>query len=378
MNDIVNLGPLQPYIDDEEISEIMVNSYDAVFVERKGVLYEEEGVFNSPDELWDVVERVKVIAAEQGRMLDDRNPMVDIRLHHRPGEALGSRMNIVIPPIVPFGPALTIRKFTFYQLTEEDIVRFGSLDEDMLHFLRACVIGRLNMAIAGGTGSGKTTVLNILTGMIPAAERIITVENAMEIRPPSHLKHVIRMESRPPDLEGQGEVTIQDLVINAMRMRPDRLITGEVRASEVLEILQAINTGHDGTMFSLHASSPRDVLTRLETMASMHSVVLPLLNIRQMIADAVDVITFQERMADGKRKLVKIAEVVGMQGDSIVLQDLFEFRQTGVDADGFIEGYFTATGHVPTFMERLRSSHIKAALQREGIDLSLNLFTPKE
>lgn len=373
-------GPLAPLLLDDVVVEIMVNGLEGVFVERRGELEELPPLFHTAEELDAVVDAFRTIAEAQGRRLDNRTPIVDIGLGdaRHPANTVVARVNVVLPPIAPFGPAITIRKFRRYQLTAEQLVEFGSWDDTILHFLRACVAGRLNIVVAGGTGAGKTTVLNILTGMIPTAERIITVENAMEIQPPPNLKHVVRLESRPADHEGHGEVTMRELVVNAARMRPDRIILGEARAGEVLDIVQAINNGHEGSMFSVHASGPRDVLMRLETMATMHDIALPLLTVRQMLVEAIDVITYQERLGDGTRKVVKIAEVTGMQGDTIMLQDLFEFRETGVGADGRIQGHFSATGHVPTFMDRFRKAYIKVLLDSAGVDMPLSLFTPRD
>jgi pilus assembly protein CpaF len=279
-----------------------------------------------------------------------------------------SRVNVVLPPIAAHGPAVTIRKMYRFKLTVEDLLRFGTWDEAIVTFLRACVGARLNLIVAGGTNSGKTTVLNNVIGMIPPHERVITVENAVELQPPPSLINLVRLESRPPDADGRGEVTIQSLIVNAMRMRPDRLVLGEVRSSEALDILQAINTGHEGTLFSIHANGPRDALMRLETMCAMHPIAFPLLTIRHMIADAINVIVYQERLRDGRRRVVKIAEVLGMQGDSIALNDIFEYRQTGVDGDGHITGYFTATGATPAFLDRIKWA---------GISLPEGLFAPR-
>ncbi|MBN2303484.1 MAG: CpaF family protein [Anaerolineae bacterium] len=360
----VSLGPLDALFQDPDVSEIMVNGYDRVFVERRRGAYEDleevPDIFRDEAELQAVIDIFREIAESLGRRLDAKNPLVDVRL----GQV--ARANVVLPPISTLGPTITIRKFGgrfFFPI--EDLIRFGSWTEDMVAFLRACIKNRLNIVVAGGTGSGKTTILNVLSGMIDPGERVITVENAMELQPPDTLRHLVRLESRPPDHTGEGEVSIQQLIVNALRMRPDRLLLGEARSAEVLEIMQAINTGHDGTMFSIHASSVRDVLLRLEMMCSMHGIAFPLLTIRHMIAEAVDLITYQERLPDGRRKLTRIAEVVGMQGDMIAVQDIFEFRQTGTADDGTIEGYFTATGKLPTFIERIQG------------DLPMEIFRPK-
>lgn len=350
----VSLGPLDDLFNDPDVLEIMVNGYDRVFVQRvQGpfeTLEEVPDVFRDEAELDDVIDIFREIAETLGRRLDARNPLVDVRLGQ-----LG-RANIVLPPIAALGPTITIRKFAkrfFFPV--EDLIKFGSWSEDIVTFLRACVESRLNVVVAGGTGSGKTTILNVLSGMFDPNERVITVENAIELQPPDSLRHLVRLESRPADHTGEGEVSIQDLIVNALRMRPDRLLLGEARSAEVLEILQAINTGHDGTLFSIHASSIRDVLVRLEMMCTMHSVTLPLLTIRHMIAEAIDVILYAERLPDGRRKMTRIAEVVGMQGDVIAIEDIFEFRQTGTADNGTVEGYFTATGKLPTFIERIQA-----------------------
>ncbi|MFQ5578023.1 MAG: CpaF family protein [Anaerolineae bacterium] len=350
------LAPLEPFLNDPRVLEIMAAGHDNVQVERDGRLEDIPSPFKSEAHLLDVIE---AILTPLGIKADESNPLVDARLFD------GSRVNVVMPPICLNGPALTIRKFLYRKLTLQDLLRFNSLNEAMVEFLRACVGGRLNVAIAGGTGSGKTTVLNLIGGMIPDDERIIVVQNATEFRLPQ--KWVITLESRPPNLEGKGEVTVQDLVINALRMRPDRLIVGEVRGAEALEVIQAINNGHDGTMMNIHASSPRDVLARLETMVTYANLSIPLLSIRKMIASAIDVITYQERLPDGTRKMTKIAEVLGMQGDVIELKDIFEFRQTGVK-EGKISGHFTATGHIPQFLSRIQTA--------SGAELPLSLFTP--
>jgi pilus assembly protein CpaF len=363
----VSLGPLDALLDDPEVVEIMVNGYNNVFVDRQtgGQLVMEEvpDLFHSEDELWTVIDALRELAEALGRRLDNTNPLVDIRLSDQ------ARVNVVLPPISAYGPTITLRKFHRFGAFEAgDLVRFGSWNEDMVTFLRACVEARMNIIVAGNTGAGKTTVLNILTGMIPPTERVITVENALELNLPKTLKHVVRLESRPADHEGHGEVTIQDLIINAMRMRPDRIITGEVRSAEALDILQALNTGHDGSLFSIHASSPRDALNRLELMCTSHHITVPLLTVRHQIAEAINLITYQEKLQDGRRRIMKITEVTGMQGDLVALQDIFEFRQTGLDADGKVGGYFSATGKIPACIERFRAL---------GLDVPMSIFTPR-
>lgn len=354
------LGPLESLFNDPDVVEIMVDGHDRVYVEKQGANQFEDVVpspFQNEQQLLDVMQ---AIAAASGRALDERQPMIDVRV-------LGTaRCNMVIPPIALTGPTLVLRKFVGRKpLSAEELLNFGTWNEDILTFLRAAVQARLNIAISGGTGSGKTTILNIIAGMIPADERIVVVENATELRL-SH-RRVVKLESRPPDAEGKGEVTIDDLVINALRMRPDRLIVGEVRAGEAINVFQAMNTGHDGTLFSLHAISPLDALARLEVMVQLSGVEVPLLAIREQMANGLDLIVHQERLGDGTRKIVKISEVLGLKGSVIEVQDLFEFRQTGRDEAGRIKGYHTATGQIPRFLTRLRDA---------GADLSVSLFTP--
>lgn len=351
------LAPLEPWLNDPEVLEIMVDGYKHVYMERGGKLVDAPTPFRDDEHL---MEAINAITDISGRKVDKSSPMADARLFD------DFRVNIVVPPVSLIGPALTIRRFVRKLLTVKDLLGFGFWNEDIVQFLRACIRGRLNIVAAGGTGAGKTTVLNILAGMIPVEERIVTVENAGELRFPANLKRVVRLESRPADMEGKGEVTMRDLVINALRMRPDRIIVGEVRAAEVLDLLQAMNTGHDGTMTCIHANSPRDALARLETMVLMANPSLPLLNVRQQIASAIDLITHQERLRDGGRKLLKVTEVLGMQGDVVALQDIFEFRKTGVK-DAKITGYHTASGHIPRFLDRIQAA---------GVDLPLSLFTP--
>jgi pilus assembly protein CpaF len=352
------LAPLEPWLNDPEVLEIMVDGHSRVYVERGGKLVDVPTPFRDEEHLLEVID---ALLAPTGKKVDQSSPMVDAPLFDFRG-----RFNVVVPPISMVGPALIIRKFGQNSLTVEDLLRFGSWSEDIVEFLRACVLGRLNVVVAGGTGSGKTTVLNLLAAMVPADERIVTVENVGELQLPDSLKRVVRLVSRPPDMEGKGEVTIRDLVINSLRMRPDRIIVGEVRATEAIDLFQAMNTGHDGTMASVHANSPRDVLARLETMVLMANPSLPLLNVRQQMASAIDLITYQERLQDGRRKILKVTEVVGMQGDVVMLQDIFEFRHTGV-REGKIAGHHTATGYIPKFLERIQAS---------GVEIPMSLFTP--
>jgi pilus assembly protein CpaF len=354
------LAPLEPLLEDPEVIEIMIDGHEKVYVEKEGKgLTDVPTPFRSEEQLMDVIEAIFVDML--GQKVSESNPILDGRLSD------GSRVNVVIPPISLSGPVLTIRKFMGRALTVQDLLDFGSWSDDIVEFITACVRGRLNIVVSGGIGSGKTAVLNLLAGMIPPDERIITVENAGELQLSKELKRVIRLESRPANIEGRGEITIRDLVINSLRMRPDRIIVGEVRANEAFDLFQAMNTGHDGTMMTVHANSIRDVLARLETAITLSFPSLPLLSVRQQMASALDLITHQERLRDGSRKILKVTEVVGMQGDVIELQDIFEFRQTGVE-NGKMKGHFTATGHIPRFLDRFQAA---------GIELPLSLFTPR-
>lgn len=349
------LAPIQPLLDDPEVLEIMIDGYERVYVERRGKLEDVPTPFRDDEHL---KEMIKAIVEPMGLRINESSPLVDVRLFD------GSRVNAVWPPISLVGPLLTIRKFSPKLPTISDLLKFGSWNEVIVEFLRACVHSRFNIVVAGGTASGKTTLLNVIAGMIPDEERIITVENATELRIPQ--KRAIRLESRPPNLEGKGEISVQDLMTNTLRMRPDRIILGEARGGEVLEMLQAMNTGHDGGMASVHANGVRDALARLETMVTYSELSVPLLTVRKMIASAIDIITYQERLQDGTRKMLKVAEVAGMQGDTILVQDIFEFRQTGMK-DGQVSGHFTATGQIPKSLERIRAA---------GIELPLSYFTP--
>jgi pilus assembly protein CpaF len=356
--DTNKLAPLEPILSDPDVVEVMIDGYSRVYVEKHGEFVDIPTPFRDDEHLLDVIEAILEMA---GRTIEGSAPLVDVRLSD------GSRVNVVLPPVSLVGPVLTIRKFTGRYLSIEEVIRFGAVSEDIMQFLRACVQARLNIVTAGGVGSGKTTFLNIVAGMLPPDERIVTVENAGELNLPEQMKRVVRMESRPADAKGEGEVTIRDLVINALRMRPDRLVVGEVRGPETFDLLQAMNTGHDGSMFTIHANSPRDALARLGMQVTYADLSVPLLSIRQMMTSAIDLITYQERLPDGSRKILKVTEVTGMQGDVIGLQDIFEFRRTGVNEEGRITGNFTATGRIPGFLDRFRAA---------GIELPLNLFTP--
>jgi pilus assembly protein CpaF len=345
--DILGFGPLEVLLHDMEISEIMVNGPRQVFVERKGKLVKSDVIFNNDEHVMRVIDR---IISPLGRRCDESSPMVDARLPD------GSRVNAVIRPISLVGPCLSIRKFKKEGITVEDMIRFGTLTREMAEFISACVRARLNIVVSGGTGSGKTTTLNALSSFIPEDERIITVENAAELQ--LRQEHVVTLESRPPNVEGRGEITIRDLVINCLRMRPERIVVGECRGGEALEMLQAMNTGHDGSMTTLHANTPRDAVARIETMVLMAGMDLPVRAIREQIASAVNLIVQQARLKDGTRKLINITEVQGMEGDVVVLQDVFVFEQTGLDERGKIVGNLRPTGIRPKFVELFEQQNI--------------------
>jgi len=344
--EILGLGPLQTLLEDETVTEVMVNGAKNIYVERKGKIHRVPVTFESNDHVMRIIDR---IVAPLGRRIDESSPYVDARL------ADGSRVNAVIPPISLIGPTLTIRKFSKIPITFEQLVQFGTLTPESLQFLKACVEARLNIVISGGTGSGKTTFLNILSGFIPSDERILTIENAAELQ--LRQEHVITLESRPPNIEGRGEITIRNLVVNALRMRPDRIIVGEIRDDAALDMLQAMNTGHDGSMTTLHSNSPRDTLSRLETMTLMAGMDLPVRAIREQVSSAIDMIVHEERMRDGSRKIVCITEVGGMEGDVITTTDLFVFEQTGIE-NGKVLGHMRPTGLRPKFMEKIEAAGI--------------------
>jgi pilus assembly protein CpaF len=344
--EILGFGPIEPLLADESITEIMVNGPNKIYIERKGKLEKVNLTFESDDHLMRIIDR---IVSPLGRRIDESSPYVDARLPD------GSRVNAIIPPLALNGPTLTIRKFSKTPLTVDDLIRFGSITPEAVEFLRACVIARLNIIVSGGTGSGKTTFLNILSGFIPDDERIITVENAAELQ--LRQEHVVTLESRPANIEGKGEVSIRDLVINCLRMRPDRIVVGECRGGEALDMLQAMNTGHDGSLTTAHANSPRDTLSRLETMVLMAGMDLPVRAIREQVASAVDLIIQQSRMQDGSRKVINITEVQGMEGDVIVMSDIFAFEQQGMEA-GRVIGRLKPTGIRPKFVERIEAANI--------------------
>ncbi len=358
LDEIFGLGPLEPLIQDPEISDILVNTYKQVYVERHGRLERTDVIFQDDRHLLQVIDR---IVSAVGRRIDDSSPMVDARLPD------GSRVNAIIKPLALDGPHLSVRKFKRDALSGPDLLRTESLTEPMLELLKAIVRARLNVLISGGTGAGKTTLLNIMSSFIPASERIVTIEDSAELQ----LKqpHVVRLETRPANIEGQGEVPQRLLLINALRMRPDRIIMGECRGAEAVDMLQAMNTGHDGSLTTLHANSPRDALSRLETMISMASLDLPEKAMRQQIASAINVVIQVSRLSDGGRKVMQVSEIVGMEGDIITMQDIFVYEREGIGPDDKVLGHFRATGIRPRFSERLKTF---------GIDLSSLLFANQD
>lgn len=357
--EIYSFGPIQVLLDDPGITEVMVNGARQVYIERDGRLEKSEVVFEDDEHVFRLIER---IITPLGRRIDASKPTVDARLPD------GSRVNAVIPPVAIDGPSITIRKFSKEKLSVHQLVEFGSLTEQMADFLQACVVARLNVVISGGTGSGKTTLLNVLSGYIPSEDRIVTIEDAAELR--LHQEHVVRLETRPANTDGSGIVTIRDLVRNSLRMRPDRIVVGEVRGGEALDMLQAMNTGHDGSLTTLHANTPRDALSRLETMALMSGIELPLKVVREQIASAVDLIVQQSRLRDGTRKVTQITEVVGMEGDTVVLTDIFKFEQTNITLEGKVIGELKPTGIRPLFSPRLEAAGFKLKPEVFGVNIA--------
>jgi pilus assembly protein CpaF len=343
INDVTGYGPINPLLLDSDITEVMVNGPDMVYVEKKGKIQLTDIKFSDDDQVMQVIDK---IVAPLGRRIDESSPMVDARLPD------GSRVNAIIPPLSLIGPVLTIRKFARVPYTVDDLIGFKTLSREMAVFLNACVKARLNIFISGGTGSGKTTTLNVLSSFIPNDERIVTIEDAAELQ--LGQEHVVSLESRPPNIEGTGAIPIRDLVVNSLRMRPDRIIVGECRGGEALDMLQAMNTGHDGSLATGHANSPRDMLARLETMVLMAGVELPVKAIRQQIVGALDLIVQQARFKDGTRRITNITEVQDMEGDVVVLQDIFSFQQEGIDTDGKIIGELKATGIRPKFYDKFK------------------------
>ncbi len=344
--EILGFGPLQPLLDDDTITEVMVNGAKNIYIERAGKIHRVPFTFESDDHVMRIIDR---IVAPLGRRIDESSPYVDARLPD------GSRVNAVIPPISLVGPVITIRKFFKNPISLEQLIQFGTITSEALQFLKACVEARLNIIISGGTGSGKTTLLNILSQFIPNDERIVTIENAAELQ--LRQEHVVTLESRPPNIEGRGEVTIRQLVINSLRMRPDRIIVGEIRDEAALDMLQAMNTGHDGSMTTCHSNSPRDTLARIETMALMAGMELPVRAIREQLASAIDVVVHQERLRDGTRKITNVTEVSGMEGEVITMTDIFMYEQSGYE-DGKVIGRLRPTGLRPKFIDKIEAAGI--------------------
>ncbi len=354
IDETIGFGPINQLIRDPSVSEIMVNGTDKVYIEKNGKLLLSDVAFKDEQHIMRVIEK---IVAPIGRRIDESSPMVDARLPN------GSRVNVIIPPLALNGPTITIRKFSERPFTVRDLINFGTFSPEVAMLLKACVEARLNIVVSGGTGSGKTTTLNVISSFIPEDERIVTIEDAAELQMAQ--EHVIRLETRPPNIEGKGAITIRDLVRNSLRMRPDRIVVGEVRSGEALDMLQAMNTGHDGSLTTGHANSPRDMLSRLETMVLMAGMELPVKAIREQIASAVDIIVQQSRLKDGSRRITHITEITGMEGDVITMQDIFVFKQQGRDEKGRIIGSIVPTGIKPKFAEKLEES---------GITISSNIF----
>jgi pilus assembly protein CpaF len=359
IDELLGFGPIQPLLDDPGISEVMVNGFEQVYIERNGKMVKTDVIFENNDHVLRLIHR---IIAPLNRRIDEDHPTVDARLPD------GSRVNAVIPPVAIDGPALTIRKFGTERPNIDQLIKFGTLTQSMAEFLHACVVARLNIVISGGTGSGKTTLLNALSSFIPEEERIVTIEDAAELR--LQQEHVVRLETRPSKADGSGAVTIRDLVRNSLRMRPERIVVGEVRGGEALDMLQAMNTGHDGSLTTLHANHPRDAISRLETMTLMAGLELPIRVVREQIASAVDVIVQQTRLGDGSRKITQITEVAGLEGDTVVLSDIFKFDQTGTDQDGKILGELKPTGIRPLFSNRLEVAGFKLKPEVYGANVA--------
>lgn len=343
LNEAVGLGPIEALLADDDITEIMVNKFDDIYVEKKGKLTKSNVTFSSDDAVMTAIER---IVSPLGRRIDESSPMVDARLKD------GSRVNAIIPPLALRGPCLTIRKFAKEKLVAQDLINFGAVDQKMMDFLETAVKNHKNIIISGGTGSGKTTTLNILSNFIPPTERIVTVEDAAELKLVQ--PHLVSLEARPANLEGKGAVPIRDLVKNCLRMRPDRIVVGECRGGETLDMLQAMNTGHDGSLTTAHANTPRDMMARIEVMVMMSGMDLPITAIREMVASAIDIVVQQTRFSDGSRRIINITEVTGMESGIVSMQDIFKYQQEGFDEEGRVKGHFTATGSVPEFYEEMR------------------------
>jgi pilus assembly protein CpaF len=365
LDDLLGFGPIQPLLDDPEVSEVMVNGPKNIYVERRGKLTKTNVSFENDDAVMRVIDK---IILPLGRRIDAESPTVDARLPD------GSRVNAVIPPCAIDGPSITVRKFQKDKLSVQQLINYGSLTPNMADFIRACVVSRLNIVISGGTGSGKTTLLNVLSTFIPEDERIITIEDAAELK--LQQNHVVRLETKPPNLEGKGTVTIRELVRNCLRMRPDRIIVGECRSGEALDMLQAMNTGHDGSLTTLHANTPRDAISRMETMCLMSGMDLPVRVIREQIASAIDLIIQQTRLKDGTRKVTSITEVSGMEGDTIVMTEVFKFEQTSISPEGQVVGELKPTGIRPLFGPRLEAAGFKLGPEIFGANLS-EMFSPR-
>lgn len=358
LDEVLGFGPLQPFLDDPEVSEVMVNGAKKIYVEKKGRITKTKVEFPNDDAVLHIIDK---IIMPLGRRIDADSPTVDARLPD------GSRVNAIIPPVAIDGPSITIRKFQKDKLKMEELIDLGTITEGMAEFVKICVLSRLNIIISGGTGSGKTTFLNILSGYIPSDERIITIEDAAELN--LQQDHVVRLETKVANIDGKGSVSIRDLVRNSLRMRPDRIVVGEVRGGEALDMLQAMNTGHDGSLTTLHANSPRDALSRLETMVLMSGMELPLKVVREQAASAVDLIIQQSRLKDGARKITSITEICGMEGDTIVMTDIFKFQQTGVDETGVVLGELKPTGIRPLFYPRIEAAGFKLSPEVFGANI---------
>lgn len=357
-DEVLGLGPLEPLLKDPAVADIMVNGYDKIYVERHGKIQTTKVRFRDNTHLLNVLDR---IVSSVGRRIDESSPMVDARL------ADGSRVNAIIAPLAIDGPSLSIRRFSIENLTVKNLIELETVSEDAAKVLEAMVKGRLNILISGGTGSGKTTLLNIVSGFIPSNERIITIEDSAELQ--LQQDHVIRLETRPPNIEGKGQITQRDLLRNTLRMRPDRIVVGEVRGAEAFDMLQAMNTGHDGSLTTVHANTARDALIRIENMVTMTGMNLPIKAMRAQIASAINVVVQTERMEDGKRKVVSIQEIQGMEGDVIIMSEIFKYQRQGLDEEGNVKGFFRSTGMVPHFIEHLK---------HRGISLDFQLFRPND
>jgi pilus assembly protein CpaF len=365
LDEMLGFGPIQSFLEDPDISEVMVNGPYKVYIEKKGKLIKTNVRFDDDAQVLRIIDR---IILPLGRRIDSDAPTVDARLPD------GSRVNAIIPPVAIDGPTITIRKFLKDKLTTDQLISLGSLTKNMAEFIRACVIARFNIIISGGTGSGKTTLLNILSSYIPTDERIVTIEDAAELR--LQQDHIVRLETKPPNVEGKNGVAIRDLVRNALRMRPDRIVVGEVRGGEALDMLQAMNTGHDGSLTTIHSNSPRDTISRLETLCLMAGLELPVRSIREQIASAIDLIVHQSRLKDGSRKVTSITEVAGMEGDTIVMTEIFRFEQTGIDPDGKILGELRPTGIRPLFTPRLETAGFHLGPEVFGANLG-EMLSPR-